>query len=65
MLKPSLSLALLAVSDEVAELQRQGETVVSIESWGLDEPECEVAMATDSAHEYGVVIVGFTDEDEG
>jgi hypothetical protein len=62
-LRPSLQLALLAVSDEVAELQRQGETVVSIESWGrLDGPECEVAMATDSAHEHGVVIVGFTDE---
>lgn len=62
-LRPSLQLAQLAVSDEVAELARRGETVVSIESWGrLDGPEREIAMATDSAHEHGVVIVGFTDE---
>jgi hypothetical protein len=67
-LRPSLTAALLAVSDEVAELAERGERVVSVETpFGSRRPRfahAEVFLATDSAHEHGVSIFGWTDSDE-
>jgi hypothetical protein len=58
-LRPSLTLALLAVSEEVAELQRQGETVLHS---GSHASRGEQFLVTDTDHKHGVSIFGFTDE---
>jgi hypothetical protein len=56
-LRPSLTLACLAVADEARELGRQGETILEV----LDGPG-ELWITTDSDHEHGVCICAVTDE---
>ena len=56
-LRPSLTLACIALADEARELGRQGETILEV----LDGPG-ELWLTTDSDHEHGVRICAVTDE---
>jgi hypothetical protein len=61
MLRPSLTVAMLAVSEELEPCIASGERVVDVMT---SEADGGVFVATDSEHEFGVKVYGYTDEPE-
>lgn len=63
-LRPSLTVALLAVSEEVAELRKRGECVFAAYDTLNDEGEPCVTIITWPGSSADVHIFGFTDDSE-